>query len=98
MKTYITQEALHAEINDIHIVHAYCLFWRIRCLAHRLLSFGWEESVRHLLPMEALILAAIVPPVMHDELVRAAYQIADARWKAFIEKQTPHLVAEAVTV
>lgn len=94
--SYIDIQALNNEMHDIHIVHASCLFWRMRCLSHRLIAFGWEKSVTHLSAIEAIVLASIVPPVMHDELARAAYEIADDRWKAFLRSQVPHLVEEAV--
>lgn len=96
----ISIEDLREEMHDIHMVHHACLVWRMRCLSHRLIEFGWEESVKRLSVVEALTLAALVPPIMHDELVRAARLVADERWKAFIDRIAPRFAAaeEAVAV
>ncbi len=99
MNGYITIADLQQEMHDIHIVHAACLLWRMRCLSHRLIEFGYEESVKHLSCVEALNLASILPPTMHDEVVRAARLIADERWAAFIDRVAPRFAPqEAVTV
>lgn len=91
---YLSGPVFQEELTDLHIVHATCMFWRMRCLAHRLIEFGWEESVKRLSAPEALCLASIVPPQMHDALVEAAYSIADERWRSFIQRTLPHLVPE----
>jgi len=100
MNGYVTIPEVQQEMHDIHAVHASCLFWRMRCLAHRLICFGWENSVKHLNAVEAICLASIVPPDMHDELVRAARLIADERWTAFIDRVAPRfaMTEEAITV
>ena len=90
----ITLAQLTAEIGDLHVVRAGCLFWRMRCLAHRLLDFGWENSVNTLDALEMLAVSTMLPPHMADVLVRGAYEIGDARWRAFIERTCPRL-AEA---
>ncbi len=90
--------ALQRELHDSHIVHAACLMFRMRCLSHRILEYGWESSLDHLSAVEAIALAVLLPIHMHDELARAAYAAADDRWKAFIRSQVPHLCQEAVTV
>jgi hypothetical protein len=90
--------ALQQELSDIHMVHAACMMFRMRCLSHRILEYGWESSLNHLSFVEAICLAVLLPIHMHDELVRAAYPKADERWKAFLRGQVPHLCQEAVPV
>lgn len=94
----LSAEQLQQEMHDIHIVHASCLFWRMRALAHRLLEFGYESAVNHLSVPESLVLATLLPPYMHDEIVRSAYAVADDRWKSFIAKHVPHLAQEPAHV
>ena len=88
--------AIQVELHDLHIVHAKALMWRMRCLAHRLLTFGWEDAVQTLSVVELLVLSANLPPYMGDVLIDAAYGKADPRWKAFIERTAPRLAPEAV--
>lgn len=94
MKT-IDVMSIQTELHDMHIVHAKCMLWRMRCLAHRLVSFGWEDAVAHLGTVETLMLAAMLPMHMHDTLVESAYDHADARWRAFIERECPRLTEAA---
>ena len=86
---------IQVELTDLHIVKARCLIWRMRCLAHRLLAFGWEDAVQTLSTLEELVLAAMLPPYMADVLIESAYATADARWRAFIERQCPRLTESA---
>lgn len=84
--------------DNIHMVHMDCMVWRMRCLSHRLLEFGWEDSVRHLSVPEALILAALLPAHMHDAVVEAAWWDADDAQRALIRARLPNLVPEPAHV
>jgi len=85
------------EYKELHVVHAHCLLWRMRCLAHRLIEFGYESAVQHLTPPEIVVLSMLVPPAMSHELLLAVLDDGDERWCSFIRRVLPQY-AEAAHV
>lgn len=93
----VTVDDLQAVYREkMHLVHLSCLIWRMRSLSHRLLEFGPEASVSHLLPHEALMLAAVLPPHMHDPLVQDIYRAGDEMCNSLIDRVCPWLVQPEV--
>lgn len=84
MHRSLTIHDLLNAMPDMHVVHFHCLVWRMQCLSHRLLEFGWESSVKRLEPHEAVVLAACLPPVMHDAILATVLDHGDERWSALV--------------
>lgn len=93
----ITPIAFLDEYKELHVVHAHCLLWRMKCLAHRLIEFGWESSVQHLSPPEMVVLSMLIPPAMAHVVLTAVLDHGDERWCSFIRRQLPQY-AETVHV
>lgn len=93
----ITPAAFLEEYRELHVVHAHCLLWRMKCQAHRLIEFGYESAVQHLTPPELVVLSMLVPPVMADALLQAVLEHGDERWCAFIRRELPRYAQEAVS-
>ena len=80
---------------DMHLVHMACVFYRMRCLAHRPIEFGFERFVNDLTPRELVVLAVFMPPHQHDTLVAEAHRCGDAALQAWIVARCPEIVQEA---
>lgn len=76
---------------DIHLVHQKVLVFRLRCVAHRMISFGFENYVNHYSPRELCMLAALMFGPQHDILVREAHRQGDDTVKAWLEQAVPRL-------
>lgn len=85
----VTQNTLLLLFQDVHMVHLSCLFYRARCLAHRMLNFGFEPFINTYEPRELLVIAALLPQIAHDALVREAYERGDANVRAWIDTHVP---------
>ncbi len=92
----LTQQMLMPLFEDMNIVHTACLFFRIRCLAHRLVAFGWENIVNELNAREMLALAALLPDYQHDLLIREAYRKGSASIKHWVIENAQHLIASEI--
>lgn len=76
---------------EITIVHQKVLIFRLRCLAHRLISFGFEEYVNSYSPRELAMLAALMFGPQHDFLATEAHRLGDDTVKAWLEQRLPYL-------
>lgn len=81
--------------KDVHIVHQKVLIFRMRCLAHRLMCFGWEGYVNEYEPREQLMLAALLADRQHNAVVREAYKRGDPTLRTWIATTLPDVVSEA---
>lgn len=86
------QEYVPSLYADMHVVHLACRLYCLRCLSHRLINFGFEESVNDREPRDLLALAIIMPQEQHNVLVREAYARGDATLKAWIAERLPDLI------
>lgn len=93
----LNQELLVPLFNDLHMVQMACLFFRMRCLAHRLINFGFESFVNELDARELLVLACLMPQYQHDALVTEAYRKGDVAIQFFICEHVPHVCAEVTS-
>lgn len=83
---------------NLHMVHMDCLVWRMRCLSHRLIEFGWEDIVNALTPREAFVLATLLPQHMHDAVIQAALRIASDAERTLVGAVCPNLLPEPAHV
>lgn len=93
----LNQEMLMPLFNDTHMVHLSCLFYRMRCMAHRLIDFGFEPFVNELSARELLVLACLMPQHQHDVLVLEAKKKADGALQFWICEKMPHLCSEVTS-
>lgn len=77
--------------KDIHIVHQKCLIFRLRALAHRMVSFGFEEYVNTYSPRELVMLAALMFQHQHDALAKEAFNRGDDDLKKYLVGRLPYL-------
>ena len=83
---------------DIHIVHLAARLFCLRCLAHRLMTFGFERSINDREPRDLVALSILVRPDHARVLVREAYARGDEKLKAWIAEKLPtELPQEAVS-
>ncbi len=90
----ITQAQLMPLFGDMNVVHIACLFFRIRCQAHRLLDFGFEPFINEYDAVELLALAALMPPYQCSVLVKEAYAKGDAAVRAWIKENANEVLIE----
>lgn len=83
--TYVMRHLFH----DIHPVHVKVLLFRLRCLSHRLMCFGFENFINTYEPRQLILLATIVAQQQHDAILREAYKHADDKLKLWLEQHTP---------
>lgn len=96
MRLTVTEVGMEL-FKDIHIVHQKALIFRLRCFAHRLISFGFEKYINTYSPRELLMLAALLFQQQHDRVALEAHKRGDESLKSWIEKRLPYLFrAEAV--
>lgn len=93
----ITQDTIMPLFGDTHFVHLSCLFFRMRCIAHRLVNFGFEEFVNELDSKELLVLACLMPNYQHDTLILEAYRKGDAAIQLWISEHAPHVLVDIPT-
>ena len=81
--------------QDIHPVHVKTLLFRLRCLSHRLMCFGFENYINNYEPRQLVLLASIMAQQQHDFLAREAHERGDEELQAWLEKAMPHLFKDA---
>lgn len=77
--------------RDIHIVHQKCLIFRLRAVAHRMVSFGFENFINTYSPREIVMLAALMFEHQHNALVLEAHKRGDDALKAYLVGRLPYL-------
>ncbi len=90
----ITQNMLMPLFGDMNIVHVACLFYRIRCQAHRLLDFGFEPFINEYDSVELLALAALMPSYQCSVLVKEAYTKGNAEVRSWIKENANEVLVE----
>ena len=94
MRLNVTQVGCEL-FKDVHIVHQKVLIFRMRCIAHRLMCFGWEGYVNEYEPREQLMLAALLADRQHNAMVREAFKRGDTALRTWITATLPEVVKEA---
>jgi hypothetical protein len=80
--------------RGVNIVHQKMMIFRMRCMAHRLICFGWEDFINEYTPRELMMLAALMFDQQHYALIREAYARGDDELRAWINGRFPGLMAE----
>lgn len=94
----MTQQLMMPLFKDMNLVHIACLFFRIRCHAHRLCEFGFERFTNEFSAIELLALACLMPHFQHDRLIEEAYAKGDSEVRVWIETHfMPLVMGIAVT-
>lgn len=83
--------------NDMHRVHFGVVSFRIRCLGHRLRSFGFEETVNRISPRERIALSCWMPRNARVVLCISAYNDGTYRERQFLRKYWPEQFEVAPT-
>ncbi len=94
----ITQAQLMPLFGDMNVVHIACLFYRIRCQAHRMLDFGFEAFINEYDGVELLALAALMPPYQTVVLIKEAYAKGNAEVRAWIKEHAREVLVEMAEV
>lgn len=90
----VSQEDIPGLYADMHVVHVACRLYVLRCLAHRLINFGFEPSVNDREPRDLIAMATIMPQEQHDALIREAYRRSDATLRAWVIARFASLVEQ----
>ena len=82
---------------DLHVVHLSARLYCLRCLAHRLVTFGFERSVNDREPRDLLALSILIRPESTSRvLVREAYARGDDKLKSWIAAKLPMEILQEV--
>ena len=83
-------DAVREELfTDMHRVHFGVVMFRIRCLGHRIRSFGFEETVNRISPRERIALSCWMPRHARVVLCISAYNDGTYRERQFLRKFWP---------
>lgn len=86
----IDLETVRAELfHDMHRVHFGVVMFRIRCLGHRLRSFGFEQTVNRIPPRERIALSCWMPRHARTVLCISAYNDGTYKERQFLRKHWP---------
>lgn len=88
----MTEEHVAVDLfSDMHVVHVKVLVFRLRCISHRLMCFGFEKFVNTYEPRELVMLSALMQGHQHNRLLIEAHALGDKALKQWIETMCPEL-------